>query len=278
MEKLIIADLFRVKEIKEIEQDDIPSFLDTLTDVQVFRERSETTPAVGDLIKTDFQSELTLILPITNIPQCKYLFKDLEKNNEENVKNLRTNYFYKLNSEELINAKKVLKTLREDKDIFYRIVHHSYKMYWARNYSLSLLEQIITICDHAEFKITTNEELVKKLISMEFSPIIVQSVLNLLNTNFIMYKNRTDLWALDSAILFGSFSILLEMLDFLIQFSEDLLSGASIFFTENKFLKTHEAGAMDFWYPIRALRSGSPELISGSLALIPKQEEAKKNE
>lgn len=261
--KLILTDLFKVKKILDIDEKDLAEIITNNPTYQILSPKFDHNPELESLIPLELDSYFYIINKMEQLPENKNFSIHTHYNEDQ----LRENFFSNLNKKRINKAKKMLKDLSKDKDVYYRIFHHSYKMYYSKDYSIKIMEEIISLCDQKEFHAKNNEDLIFKMQSMGFSQILVSMMINLLNTNFTRSRNKVDLWAMDATTLFGTLSILTELLSFTISFSDDLIKSKSIFESDRSVLTAYEAGFMDAWRPVRILRNGNPDIIKKCLEL-----------
>jgi hypothetical protein len=270
--KIILSDLVKIKQIHDIEPSDLDFFISKNNNYQILTPRFDLELELESPIPLDLDSKFVLVNPMVHQANINSLSTNITYAEET----LRESFFTNINQKRINKAKMLLKELSKDKDVYYRIMHHSYKMYWLKEYSIQLLNEIISLCDQKEFKAQNNYELIEKLLSMGFSQILLNIVISILNTNFTSRRNKVDLWANDAIVLAGTFSILKEYLLFIIQFSQDLLNNVNILQTDRNTLLPHEAGFMDIWLPIRPLRNGNKEIVTKCITLISNQKKIKR--
>ncbi len=190
------------------------------------------------------------LVPAEELPfiAFKEEFKQREIRREELItsfskvyKNINTN-----------SSSELLKTLREDKEVYYRVFYNSLKMYRMRSYILSLTNELIKLSGHTPSE--SIPDLLTQFKTLNFDNVLVRSLEKSIGRGFFTGCNNPKVWAEEALVLTGTFNLFLEATEFLRAFILRLQKSES-FIHHQSFLEWDEAGAMETWTPLGALRS-----------------------
>lgn len=153
---------------------------------------------------------------------------------------------------DLAPSKELVKRLREDREVFYRVFYNSLKMYRMRSYIFSLAQELIRLSGHeAKEKVP---ELLAQFKALNFDNVLVRSLEKTAGLGFCLPCNNPKVWAEEAVVMTGTFQLFLEAADFLRSFIKRLQEQKS-FIHHQGFLDWDEAGAMETWTPLGALRN-----------------------
>ena len=128
-------------------------------------------------------------------------------------------------------------------DTTYRIYHHSFKMYYFRDYAFEALKEMFSILGEKDF--SNMESLLEK---WNLDPLLKKAYKTIKDLKFDLSKNDQDIWYAESISLTGCF-FHIGMVTYATQkfiyelkmnFSKSILSGSGI-------LESHEALFLESW-------------------------------
>lgn len=164
-------------------------------------------------------------------------------------------WFKRLNQEKINQVKTRSEKIFNNMDTYYRVYHHSFKMYWMRDYSFQLfhlLNYLVGQDFNPNFDEANFDDLMEKTNLYSF--VLQKTMKKMEEIPFTMEQNEPDLWYQDSAHLLGSMLLLKKTLEAFIQFSQDFLDKKGLFYRESKTLHDYEALVIDCYKPIHDLR------------------------
>lgn len=227
--------------------------------------RSETCPyKVGDEIPFSSEYNLHLVKRLGKIKYRKY--KKFKDQNKEVEFDLVKKYFNNLNQEKINNCKSILDSMKKDDEVFYRIFYNSFKMYRLRNNCFILAQALKHLCenDYLEF----DEKKYKNTLNLKwFDQTLKLSLEEVLKSQFTLHQNEPTEWAKDARDMVGTYQMLIQALDYVIRFSEDILNKRGFIFENKGFIDWHEAGAMEVYLPIRNFRGLNNEAMKKYLKI-----------
>lgn len=248
---------------KEYKEELIPEM--QKSNCMVWQSNSETCPyKVGDDIPFSSQFDIHLIKRLGKIKYRKY--KKLKKQKKEVEFSLVKKYFNNLTQEKIDNCKAILESSKKDDEVFYRIFYNSFKMYRLRNQCFILTQALKHLCenDYLEF----DEKKYKNTLNLKwFDQTLKLSLEEVLKSQFTLHQNESTEWAKDARNMVGTYQMLVQALDYVIRFSEDVLNKKGFIFENKGFIDWHEAGTMEIYLPLRNFRGMSNEAMKKYLKI-----------
>jgi hypothetical protein len=258
-----IEKILHPKTVKEFKAYDFGSSKkDTYNQYAVYqwssKDHHEKCPVkVGDMVPAS-ALESNLLLVKRKGPLKERVYQKTSLVDDQTLKNQFKFYMDELTQEKIDQAKELLKDLNDDDELAYRALYHSFKMYRARGYVISMARELLNFIGHPmekEHPYLVLDQM--KLLGFDYK--LVAALEKTIETQFELHRNEPDAWMEDLTILLSSFYIFNKSLGFFIRFSEDLLNQRGLFFKENSYLDWFEAGSMEIWEPLGRLRSHMKE-------------------
>ena len=181
---------------------------------------------------------------------------------DEVLKSSFTRFIQNLSQDRIDDAKKVLKATRKDAELEYRAVYHSFKMYLAKESTITLARAMLVLLgDNPISEDIAGYDLLDQLRNNHVNSLLIRLFSDTIETFFYPDRNKASAWTEDIQRLYGAYHLFQRALEFIILVSEDLLNEKGIFFPKGRFLDWHEAGAMCIWEPLGYFRSRIHENI-----------------
>jgi hypothetical protein len=223
-----------------------------------FQTQDKTLPCqVGDYIPYEREEKFnnSFCRMIKNYgPHIENPYVKLGLSNNDKLQTLFLTYLDSLNPTTLEKAKLILKKSKEDKEIFYRAIYQSFKMYRTNEITLTIAKSLLNLIGVNTQENENPFSVLTKFEESHFNQYLVALLRDSLNTRFSPWRNEPELWKTDMQKLYSAFTIFLEMFESFIQISDDILKIQGMFFTDNSCLNWAEASAMTAWNPLNRFR------------------------
>lgn len=152
-----------------------------------------------------------------------------------------------------------------DNDRNYRVLHHSFKIYYCRDKIFSRMKELLSLLNidlsTLDGSMNDNHKLIQICKDNYINEIIVNLLTDTYQRTFCNVRNEPNAWAEDSSRLIGSLKIVTDSLMSVIKVIEEINAEDGLLFKKINHITWDMGTFIHLWNPLYVIRSGYINLL-----------------